>query len=116
MYGKYKAELGREKLYDNSVGCTLIFEARAGALRTLTYRSRFDQDPQVQAAICRCCSETNETAEHLILDCARLSPRPAEGTTLPQALGFAAEDHDANDATAVVTTKARLQMLWKATV
>ncbi|KAL3209132.1 hypothetical protein MRX96_038350 [Rhipicephalus microplus] len=70
----------------------------------------------VQAAISRCCSETNETAEHLILDCTRLSSRPAEGTTPPQALRFSAEDHDANDATAVATTKARLQMWWKATM
>ncbi|KAL3181090.1 hypothetical protein MRX96_037144 [Rhipicephalus microplus] len=89
------------------------FEVRAGALRALTYRRRFDHDPQVQAAICCCCAEMSETAEHLILDCARLSRQPAEGTTLPQALGFAAEDHNA---TAVSTTKARLQMWWRAAV
>lgn len=35
---------------------------------------------------------------------------------MPQALGFAAEDHDANDATAMATAKARLQMWWKAVV
>ncbi|KAH7940115.1 hypothetical protein HPB52_021864 [Rhipicephalus sanguineus] len=73
MYGEHKTSARTEKFHDNSVGSALLFEARAGAsvfrlagaLRTLTYLHRFDEAPEVQAAICRCCAETSETAEHI---------------------------------------------------
>ncbi|KAH6947507.1 hypothetical protein HPB50_019583 [Hyalomma asiaticum] len=35
-YRTHKADIGTEPLYDNSGGSALLFEARAGALRTLT--------------------------------------------------------------------------------
>ncbi|KAH7963522.1 hypothetical protein HPB52_021289 [Rhipicephalus sanguineus] len=53
LYCEHKGEISAEPLYDNSVGSTLLFEARAGALRTLSYRRHFDADPDVQMALCR---------------------------------------------------------------
>ncbi|XP_037557960.1 uncharacterized protein LOC119435064 [Dermacentor silvarum] len=88
LYCDNKGTITPEPIYDNSGGSALLFEARAGALRTLDYRSRFDCAPEVQAAVCRVCGSERETAEHLVLNCAKLSPTPKEGTTMPQALGF----------------------------
>ncbi|KAG0430463.1 hypothetical protein HPB47_022665 [Ixodes persulcatus] len=39
------------RLYDNSLGSRFLFEARAGALRTLSYRRRFDTT--VTSTMCR---------------------------------------------------------------
>ncbi|KAH7966326.1 hypothetical protein HPB49_015292 [Dermacentor silvarum] len=88
LYCDNKGTITPEPIYDNSGGSALLFEARAGALRTLDYRSRFDCAPEVQAAVCTVCGSERDTAEHLVLNCAKLSPTPKEGTTMPQALGF----------------------------
>ncbi|KAH7967448.1 hypothetical protein HPB49_024871 [Dermacentor silvarum] len=85
----------------------------AGALRTLDYRSRFDCAPKVQAAVCRVCDSERETAEHLVLNCAKLSPTPKEGTTMPQALGFL-DAEGGRCFEGVATTKARLERWWRA--
>ncbi|KAG0421626.1 hypothetical protein HPB47_002493 [Ixodes persulcatus] len=61
-------------LYDNSLGSRLLFEARAGALRTLVYRERFD--PKVVSTMCRACREEPGTVEHLVLYCECLLPTP----------------------------------------
>ncbi|KAH7947210.1 hypothetical protein HPB52_008240 [Rhipicephalus sanguineus] len=53
LYCAHKAEISAEPLYDNSVGSTLLFDARAGALRTLYYRRHFDADPDEQEPLCR---------------------------------------------------------------
>ncbi|KAH7973839.1 hypothetical protein HPB49_005492 [Dermacentor silvarum] len=41
LYRGNKRGISGECFYDNSIGSSLLFEARAGALRTLVYRSRF---------------------------------------------------------------------------
>ncbi|KAG0417126.1 hypothetical protein HPB47_005871 [Ixodes persulcatus] len=68
VYSKNKQLIAAETLlYDNSLGSRLLFEARAGALRTLVYRERFD--PKVVSTMCRACREEPETVEHLVLYC-----------------------------------------------
>ncbi|KAH7952413.1 hypothetical protein HPB52_022843 [Rhipicephalus sanguineus] len=54
-YRTHKADIGMEPLYDNSGGSALLFEPRAGALRTLGYRRKFDTLAVVARAICRIC-------------------------------------------------------------
>ncbi|KAH7959349.1 hypothetical protein HPB49_010510 [Dermacentor silvarum] len=44
LYREHKQEIRVEPLYDNSVASSLLFEARAGALRTLVYRRRYDDN------------------------------------------------------------------------
>lgn len=115
LYRESKEDIATEPaLYDNSCGGALLFEARAGALRTLDYRSRFDCAPETRAAVCRSCGGERETIEHLLLRCSKLTPPTAEGTTLPQALGFL--DAEGNRCgKSVRTTKARLEVWWRDT-
>ncbi|KAH7970324.1 hypothetical protein HPB49_003769 [Dermacentor silvarum] len=113
LYCDNKGTITPEPIYDNSGGSAFLFEARAGALRTLDYRSRFDCAPEVQAAVCRVCGSERETAEHLVLNCAKLSPTPKEGTTMPQALGFL-DAEGGRCFEVVATTKARLERWWRA--
>lgn len=110
LYCAHKGEISEESLYDNSVGSALLFEARAGALRTLCYRRQFDTDPDVQVALRRVCGSEEETIEHIVLNCSQLTPRPTEDTSLPVALGFeSAADQRYH---AVSVAKARLRMWW----
>lgn len=55
------------RLYDNSLGSRLLFEARAEALRTLPYKRRFDD--AVTASVCRSCGTHDKTVAEVILDC-----------------------------------------------
>ncbi|KAH6932623.1 hypothetical protein HPB50_008192 [Hyalomma asiaticum] len=99
---------------DNSCGGALLFEARVGALHTLDYRSRFDCAPETRAAVCRSCGDEQETIEHSLLSCSKLTLPPAEGTTLPQALGFL--DAEGNRCSkSMLTMKIRLEVWWKDT-
>ena len=43
IYRAQKQEIKKEQLYDNSVGSSLLFEARTGVLRTKTYRAKFQE-------------------------------------------------------------------------
>ncbi|KAH7970418.1 hypothetical protein HPB49_006721 [Dermacentor silvarum] len=43
LYRVHKTTISVERLHDNSVGRALLFQTRAGALRTKVYRRRFDQ-------------------------------------------------------------------------
>ncbi|KAG0423784.1 hypothetical protein HPB47_016152 [Ixodes persulcatus] len=94
MYHRYKHEISAEtRLYDNSLGSRLLFESRAGGLRTQVYRRRFDQT--VESAACRVCGQADETIEHIVLSCTGLQPvQPAEcgqatrEVALAEALGF----------------------------
>ncbi|KAH6930609.1 hypothetical protein HPB50_015518 [Hyalomma asiaticum] len=115
-YRTHKADIGTEPLYDNSGGSALLFEARAGALRTLTYRRRFDSSADVDRAICRICGVEEETTEHLVLHCTGLRPDHVEGTTYPLALGFR-KDNTENRVVhrAVHNTKLRLLQWWRKT-
>ncbi|KAL1435122.1 hypothetical protein MTO96_011252, partial [Rhipicephalus appendiculatus] len=93
-YREHKQEICVEPLFDNSVASSLLFEARAGALRTLAYRQRFDDS--VDSAMCRVflppwcrvCGAAEESIEHLVVNCGGLTTAPTDGTTLQQALGF----------------------------
>ncbi|KAH7955015.1 hypothetical protein HPB49_023977 [Dermacentor silvarum] len=107
LYCDNKGTITPEPIYDNLGRSALLFEARAGALRTL------DCAPEVQAAVCRVCGSERETAEHLVLNCAKLSPTPKEGTTMPQALGFL-DAEGGRCFEGVATTKARLERWWRA--
>ncbi|KAH7946114.1 hypothetical protein HPB49_020518 [Dermacentor silvarum] len=89
MHSTHKTNTKMEELYDNSCGSALLFEARAGALRTLVYRHRFDSSVDLT---CRTCGLEEENPEHLVLRCAGLCPRHTEGTTLLLALGFESEN------------------------
>ncbi|KAH6935132.1 hypothetical protein HPB50_003498 [Hyalomma asiaticum] len=115
-YRTHKADIGTEPLYDNSGGSALLFEARAGALRTLTYCRRFDSSADVDRAICRICGVEEETTEHLVLHCTGLRPDHVEGTTFPLALGFR-KDNTENRVVhrAVYNTKLRLVQWWRKT-
>lgn len=94
MYSRYKHNISAEtRLYDNSLGSRLLFESRAGGLRTQMYRRRFDQT--VESAACRVCGQADETIEHIVLSCTGLQPvQPAEcgqatrELALAEALGF----------------------------
>lgn len=116
-YRQHKTAIGAVQLYDNSIGSQLLFEARAGALRTLVYRRRYDSAPEVLTALCRMCGYQEETIEHIVLQCPQLLPRPVEGATLPVALGFFNQSEEAGDDTAkrsssVRVTKRRLTQWW----
>ncbi|KAG0427462.1 hypothetical protein HPB47_025476 [Ixodes persulcatus] len=93
VYSKNKQLIAAETLlYDNSLDSRLLFEARAGALRTLVYRERFD--PKVVSTMCRACREEPETVEHLVIYCECLLPtsqvdrRLRSEVMLAYALGF----------------------------
>ncbi|KAG0425322.1 hypothetical protein HPB47_027487 [Ixodes persulcatus] len=135
VYSRNKLLIAAETLlYDNSLGSRLLFEARAGALRTLVYRERFD--PKVVSTMCRVCREEPETVEHLVLYCECLLPTPLvdrrlhSEVMLAYALGFkttansdilytdGADDppqdrHDISTMQCVRRTKARLEHWWK---
>ncbi|KAH6948250.1 hypothetical protein HPB50_023300 [Hyalomma asiaticum] len=106
-YRTHKADIGTEPLYDNSGG---------RALRTLTYRRRFDSSADLDRAICRICGVEEETTEHLVLHCTGLRPDHVEGTTFPLALGFR-KDNTENRVVhrAVHNTKLRLVQWWRKT-
>lgn len=102
-----------EPLYDNGGGSALLFEARAGALRALVYRQRFEPTLDVQVTACRACGQHVKTTEHLVLHSRQLSPSPQEDTSIQQALGLATDSGRCTTATSV--TKNRLQQWWKVT-
>ncbi|KAH7955211.1 hypothetical protein HPB49_025522 [Dermacentor silvarum] len=116
MYSPHKTNIKMEELYDHSGGSTLLFETRAGVLRTLVYRRRFDSsvDP-----VCRTCGLEEKNLEHLVLQCAGLCPRHTEGTTLLLAQGFGCEngvlERRAVVSKAVRVTKDRLAQWWRTT-
>lgn len=136
MYLTHKTSIASEALlYDNSLGSRLLSEARAGALRTLVYRRRFDAT--VTSSACRVCGGYDETVEHVVLDCAGLQPsrcpRLQSPLVLAGALGFTiteigrnqADSSDAQSSAAtqikgpssgrhrlVVATKRRLEDWW----
>ncbi|KAH7986745.1 hypothetical protein HPB49_025834 [Dermacentor silvarum] len=123
LYRGNKQGISAECFYDNSIGSCLLFEARAGALRTLVYRSHF-QDTRM-CRKCKLCGAETEPQEHLILQCDGLQTATAEDTDLPRALGFhtlEADDgnHIANGCNigrncVVVATKKRLTE-WRTSV
>ncbi|KAH7998789.1 hypothetical protein HPB51_026359 [Rhipicephalus microplus] len=108
-YHTHKADICMEPLNDNSGGSALLFEARAGALRTLAYRRKFNTSADMVRAICRICSTEEETPEHIVLRCVDLCPGHIKGTTFPLALGFRGDTEKSTvGARAIHVTKQRL--------
>ncbi|KAH7972541.1 hypothetical protein HPB52_013275 [Rhipicephalus sanguineus] len=75
-------------MYDKNTGGDLLFEARAGALRTLVSHRRFDGSTDDTRALRRVCEQEEETMQKVVLHCPCLRPRQREGTTLSEALAF----------------------------
>ncbi|KAH7979446.1 hypothetical protein HPB49_009431 [Dermacentor silvarum] len=67
LYRVHKTTISVERLYDNSAGSALLFETRAGALRTKVYRRRFDQSVDDSTVQCRACGDDEENIEHIVL-------------------------------------------------
>ncbi|KAH7965221.1 hypothetical protein HPB49_004766 [Dermacentor silvarum] len=116
LYTVHKTAISVERLYDNSVGSALLFETRAGALRTKVYRRCFDQSVDDSTVQCRACGDDEENIEHIVLRCDRLCPRQPEGITLPEALGFVearnGQNTNVHPLSATSITKARLLKWW----
>ncbi|KAG0412677.1 hypothetical protein HPB47_010161 [Ixodes persulcatus] len=73
VYRAYKHNIRAEDFYNNNLGSHLLFEVRAGALRTLAYRQQFD--PTIMTIQCRLCDQEAETIEHLVLHCTAPTPK-----------------------------------------
>ncbi|KAH8031217.1 hypothetical protein HPB51_014053 [Rhipicephalus microplus] len=44
IYRTFKQEIAKERIYDDTRGSSLLFEARTGVLRTKTYRAKYEGD------------------------------------------------------------------------
>lgn len=107
LWHSHRQEIGRMYVYDNSSGTGLIFDARAGALRTILCGRRYYRTREVQAAKCRACGVHEEDTEHLVLICHELIPIDRRNATLRQAFGFG---DGIDNATEVRTALERLQL------
>lgn len=107
-YRTFKQDIAKEKIYDNSRGSSLLFEARTGVLRTKVYRARYEEID----TLCSACGEEEETAEHLILFCKGLHP-VVQGNEAEffKALGFR-DSEGRIDFKRVEKTKRRLSDWW----
>ena len=65
MYRAEKLEIRKENLYDNSKGSALLFEARAGCLRTKSFVGKYAQND----GVCVVCGKETETIRHIVLEC-----------------------------------------------
>ncbi|KAH8027516.1 hypothetical protein HPB51_007066 [Rhipicephalus microplus] len=109
VYQCHKNSTGMVHLYDKSLGSKLLFEARAGALRTLVCLSTIMED--VSDVRCRVCGEQDKRIEHVVLQCKGIGTTMMNGTSLETALGFEQAGGDDGwysvDRAAVVATKGR---------
>ena len=107
-YRTFKQEIAKEKIYDNSRGSSLLFEARTGVLRTKTYRAKYEGTD----TLCSACGEEEETAEHLIMFCKGLHPTVQDnGAEFFKALGFR-DSEGKIDFKRVEITRRRLTDWW----
>jgi hypothetical protein len=84
LYRAAKQQKGQvDRLYDNSRGSRLLADARAGMLRTRQFQARFIPSSDVT---CQLCNATEETIEHVVLNCPVLGVR--QGVSLSEALGL----------------------------
>ncbi|KAL1440372.1 hypothetical protein MTO96_001196 [Rhipicephalus appendiculatus] len=86
VYRCQKTSIGMVHLYDNSLGSKLLFEARAGTLRTVVRLRTINRD--VYDVRCRVCGKEDETIDHVVLRCEGIGPAVANGTALQTAWGF----------------------------
>ncbi|KAH8042381.1 hypothetical protein HPB51_022189 [Rhipicephalus microplus] len=82
---QHKDTIAPVPLYDNGLGSVLLFEARAGALRTLVRKQAYDGE--LVSVVCRACGGADETIAHIVTECPQLSPS-SSNTDLAAALGF----------------------------
>ncbi|KAH8022342.1 hypothetical protein HPB51_023395 [Rhipicephalus microplus] len=112
LYRQHKDTIAPVPLYDNGLGSVLLFEARAGALRTLVRRQAYDGE--LVSVVCRACGGVDETIAHIVTECPQLSPS-SSNTDLAAALGFV-DTGDVVDYTAVRRSKTRLEQWRKITL
>ncbi|CAN8020864.1 unnamed protein product, partial [Ixodes persulcatus] len=123
-YISNKKEICKEQFFDNTLGSSLLFEARAGTLRTKHWQVKCGR---VEASmICAICGEEEETMEHLMLRCRMLRPLQPSEVTLEEAFGFVGQPQEGdrgasdigvaagaaaggNGANVIETTKRRLE-------
>ncbi|KAL1426867.1 hypothetical protein MTO96_017944 [Rhipicephalus appendiculatus] len=110
LYRSSKSTIGSVRMYDNSTGSSLLFEARAGALQTLTYKRTIDKE--MASELCRACGSADETIAHLVIECGQIGLPRTE--SLRTALGFAGEDGE-TDLQAARVSMRRLER-WRAVV
>ncbi|KAL1485410.1 hypothetical protein MTO96_010131 [Rhipicephalus appendiculatus] len=109
LYGQHKRTIGAVFIYDNSLGSSLLFEARAGALRTLERQRTIGSEQR--DVLCRVCECADETMEHIVVQCKEIEPQCRRDTPLHFALGFEGDDGEMNRG-AVERTKRRLER-WR---
>lgn len=68
----YKTAIGFVQQYDNSLGSALLFDNRAGALRTLMRQKRVNNS--LEKVLCHLCAHEVERVNHVVLQCDRLGP------------------------------------------
>ncbi|KAL1482792.1 hypothetical protein MTO96_033544 [Rhipicephalus appendiculatus] len=73
----------KERLYDNTIGTALFFEAPAGAVSTRVYTCHLDASLAEATVQHRTCGEDEENIEHIGLQSEHLYPRQSDGTTPP---------------------------------
>ena len=109
MYRAEKFEIRKENLYDNSKGSALLFEARAGCLRTKSFVGKYNHND----GVCVVCGKETETIRHIVLECECIHPNLYDvNIRLPEALGFKGSTETVNYK-AVEVTKRRLECWWK---
>ncbi|KAH7979907.1 hypothetical protein HPB49_011901 [Dermacentor silvarum] len=114
VYRRHKKTIGMGHLYDNSLGSWLLFEATAGALRTLVRLRSISSD--VRDVRCRACAKADESIEHVVR-CEGIGPSIAQDVSLEAALGFERTSGEIGacgvDRALVAETKRRLES-WRA--
>ncbi|KAH7983626.1 hypothetical protein HPB52_013190 [Rhipicephalus sanguineus] len=91
------------------LGSSLLFEARAGALRTLERQRTIDSEQR--DVLCRVCECADETMEHIVVQCREIEPQCRGDNPLHSALGFEGDGGEMNRG-AVERTKRRLER-WR---
>ncbi|KAH8028533.1 hypothetical protein HPB51_017659 [Rhipicephalus microplus] len=80
IYRTFKQEIAKERIYDNTRGSSLLFEARTGVLRTKTYRAKYEGVDTV----------CNNASAHVALDnltAVKLAFLPPNTPAIAQPLG-----------------------------
>ncbi|KAH8019988.1 hypothetical protein HPB51_023804 [Rhipicephalus microplus] len=106
IYGQHTRTIGVVYIFDNSLGNSLLFEALAGALRTLERQRTIDSDHR--DVMCRVCECADETIERIVVECKEIEPQRRGDNPLHVALGFEDERRDINKG-AVECAKRRLE-------
>ncbi|KAH7967783.1 hypothetical protein HPB52_002462 [Rhipicephalus sanguineus] len=90
LYLKYKLAPDCEPFYRGDRESALLFQARTGSLTTQQRRwELFDADPS-----CRLCGATEETIQHIMMDCPRLGARAHPTLSLAEYLSLSDDSVD----------------------